>query len=64
MEEPTRFEPLWSVEDTARYLAVPMSTLYNWRCQRNGPPGYRIGRYLRYRPAEVKSWVDGRALAS
>ena len=50
---------LWSAEETARYLGVPVSTLYYWRSERNGPPSRRIGRYLRYRAEDVEEWVRG-----
>ncbi len=48
---------LWSVEDVSYYLGVPISTLYQWRCAGHGPRGRRVGRYLRYIPADVKAWV-------
>jgi len=48
---------LWTAEETAAYLVVPIATLYAWRYVRTGPPAHRIGRYLRYDPAEVRRWV-------
>lgn len=48
---------LWTVDDVSYYLGVPVSTLYQWRCGGRGPRGRRIGRYVRYRPADVKAWV-------
>lgn len=47
---------LWTVEEVARYLGVPVETLYRWRKERNGPPAARIGRHLRYDPADVYAW--------
>jgi excisionase family DNA binding protein len=47
---------LWSVEDVSRYLGVPVSTLYQWRCAGRGPRAGRAGRYIRYRPEDVKAW--------
>ncbi|MFE9641849.1 helix-turn-helix transcriptional regulator [Nocardiopsis alba] len=56
-----RTEPvLWSVEDTADYLRVPPKTLYEWRYKGDGPPSHRIGRYVRYVPDEVRTWVRSR----
>jgi DNA-binding transcriptional MerR regulator len=49
---------LWSVQDVADFLGIPVQTLYQWRTKGYGPPARRIGRYLRYRPADVRSWVD------
>ena len=54
-------EPLWTVGDVAAYLGVPVTTLYQWRYRRTGPRAYRVGRHLRYRPAEVRSWLEKRA---
>ena len=49
-------EPLWEVEQVARYLRVPKETLYTWRKRHYGPPAARIGRHLRYDPADVRGW--------
>jgi len=53
-------EQLWSVEDVAAYLRVPVETLYRWRKTKYGPPAARIGRHLRYDPSDVRSWVRKR----
>jgi predicted DNA-binding transcriptional regulator AlpA len=49
---------LWSVDDVSTYLAVPIATLYKWRCTGYGPKSLRVGRYIRYRQADVQSWLD------
>lgn len=51
-----RPEPLWGVTDVATYLGVPIATLYQWRHHRYGPPGRRVGRYVRYDPDDVRRW--------
>ena len=51
----------WSVQDVARYLAVPVNTLYQWRTRGYGPTGYRVGRWVRYEPAEVRRWLHEQA---
>lgn len=51
-------EPLLTVDEVAAYLGVPVKTLYDWRCKSYGPPGMRLGRHLRYRPADVEKWLD------
>jgi excisionase family DNA binding protein len=48
---------LWTVEDVSAFLGVPVSTLYQWRHHRTGPRAYKIGRHLRYDPAEVRGWL-------
>jgi excisionase family DNA binding protein len=47
---------LWTVEETAFYLGVPKATMYQWRYLGIGPRAGRVGRHLRYDPAEVKAW--------
>lgn len=49
---------LWSVEDVSDYLNVPVGTVYAWRSTGSGPPGRRVGKRLRYRPADVRAWVE------
>ncbi|MEU2630394.1 helix-turn-helix domain-containing protein, partial [Kitasatospora sp. NPDC007106] len=34
-----------------------LETIYQWRRKRTGPPGFRVGRHLRYDPTEVAQWV-------
>jgi predicted DNA-binding transcriptional regulator AlpA len=58
---PQTGDRLWSVNDTAAFLGVPVGTLYQWRCRGEGPRSYRVGRWLRYDPAEVRQWLDERA---
>ncbi|EFC78887.1 AlpA family transcriptional regulator [Parafrankia sp. EUN1f] len=45
---PTGRKRLWTVDDLAAFLGVPVTTVYKWRNEGEGPPGYRIGRYLRF----------------
>ncbi len=47
---------LWTVQDVAEYLGVPVGTLYDWRCKGYGPKGKRVGRYLRYEEDVVRRW--------
>jgi len=50
--------PLWTVQDVAGYLRVPVHTLYAWRAQGTGPRARKVGKYLRYRPADVVAWFE------
>lgn len=58
MDTPRRFERLWTVDDVAEYLGVPVKTLYQWRHRGYGPTGVRVGRYVRYRANDVVAWVE------
>ncbi|MDQ3499625.1 MAG: helix-turn-helix domain-containing protein [Actinomycetota bacterium] len=49
---------LMTARDLAEYLEVPLATVYSWRRRREGPPGFRVGRHLRYRWRDVERWVD------
>ncbi|MFF4821195.1 helix-turn-helix domain-containing protein [Kitasatospora sp. NPDC001309] len=44
-------------EDIAAVFGVPLETVYQWRRKRTGPPGFRVGRHLRYHPDAVAQWV-------
>ena len=52
---------LWTVDDASAFLGVPVSTLYQWRHHRTGPPAYKVGRHLRYDPAAVRAWLSEQA---
>lgn len=49
---------LWGVQDVATYLGIPVMTIYHWRRTGYGPKGTRVGRYVRYRPEDVRAWFD------
>ncbi|MEV0927294.1 MULTISPECIES: helix-turn-helix domain-containing protein [Streptomyces] len=44
-------------EDLAVMFVIPVETVYFWRKKRTGPPGFRIGKHLRYDPADVHAWA-------
>ncbi len=50
-------EPLLTVQELATYLGVPIATIYGWRYRREGPPGFRVGRHLRFRWCDVEDWI-------
>ena len=64
MVQSRRVERLWSIQETAQYLGVAVKTLYQWRWRKIGPRSYTVGKFVRYRPDEVRAWVDGHALSS
>lgn len=51
---------LWTTEDVANYLGVPIQTIYQWRTRNYGPPGARVGKHVRFRPADVEAWLADR----
>lgn len=53
-------EKLMSVEELAEVVAVPVATVYQWNHKGTGPPPIKVGRYLRFDPAEVRDWLEKR----
>lgn len=45
-------------DELATYLRVPVSTLDVWASRGAGPAFVKIGKYRRYVPAAVRSWLD------
>lgn len=58
---PARHERLMTLAEVAEMLSIPLDTLYAWRYRGLGPPGYRVGRYVRYRRTSVESWLETQA---
>ena len=52
-----RGERMLSPTELADYLAIPMQTIYQWRHRGEGPPGYRVGRHVRYRWSHIQTWL-------
>ncbi|MCP3758743.1 helix-turn-helix domain-containing protein [Streptomyces sp. TBY4] len=44
-------------DDIAELFDVPLETVYQWRKKRTGPPGFRVGKHVRYDPTAVHSWI-------
>ena len=46
-------------ENLVEMFELPsVETVYQWRRKRTGPRGFRVGRHLRFDPADVRAWVD------
>jgi excisionase family DNA binding protein len=46
------------VSDVSTFLGIPVGTLYQWRHRGLGPRAVKVGRHLRYDPADVQAWLD------
>jgi predicted DNA-binding transcriptional regulator AlpA len=51
--------PLLSAEQVAEITGLSLETLAQWRSRRRGIPYLKIGRAVRYDPAEVQIYLDG-----
>ncbi|MGH3483484.1 MAG: helix-turn-helix transcriptional regulator [Nocardioidaceae bacterium] len=49
---------MWTVQDVADFLGVPVRTLYEWRTKGYGPEGIKVGRHVRYFADDVYAWVE------
>lgn len=49
---------LLTIEELSEYLQVTVKTLYDWRHRGLGPRGPRVGRYVRYRQADIDAWLE------
>ncbi|MCM3553271.1 helix-turn-helix domain-containing protein [Micrococcus luteus] len=47
---------LLTPNDLAIYFDLPLSTIYGWRSKGTGPRGFRVGKFVRYRLADVEAW--------
>ena len=58
-ESSTAFnERLWTTEETATFLQIPIKTLYQLNHKGTGPKFYSVGKYRRYMPSEVLLWLS------
>jgi predicted DNA-binding transcriptional regulator AlpA len=39
-------------------LKITKATAYKHRATDSGPPGYRIGKHLRFKRSDVLSWLE------
>lgn len=49
---------LLTVQELANYLGVPVATIYAWRYRHEGPPGFRVGRHVRFRQSDIEEWLN------
>jgi len=56
-----RTTELLNMEDLSALLRIPIGTLRNWRVTGDGPPGFKVGRHVRYRFEDVERWLHERA---
>ena len=50
-------DQLITTAELSAFLSIPTSTLRQWSYHGTGPKPLRVGRHLRYEPAEVRRWL-------
>jgi excisionase family DNA binding protein len=63
MPDPAIRAQMMSTDALAEYLDVPVGTVYQWNHHGTGPTPIKVGKHVRYRPADVERWLDGRVSA-
>jgi excisionase family DNA binding protein len=58
IEDMDQQDRLLTVNELAQYLDIPVATVYAWRHRREGPPGFRVGKYVRYRWNDIQEWIQ------
>ena len=54
-------EPLWTVEDVARYLRLEPNTVREMARDRK-LPAIKVGRVWRFRARDIKAWLEAQSL--
>jgi len=57
MDEDASNDRLWTVDDLSEFLGIAVNTIHGWRSKNYGPPARKIGKHLRYDPAQVREWI-------
>jgi excisionase family DNA binding protein len=52
-----------TIDQAADYLQVPVTTMRAWRAKGYGPPGFLLGKHLRYRRVDVDAWLQAESTA-
>ncbi|MCF7988025.1 MAG: helix-turn-helix domain-containing protein [Methylovulum sp.] len=59
MQPPLEIEALTDTNGAAQYLKIPAKTLQKWRSTGYANiPYIKIGRKVRYRPSDLRTYVD------
>lgn len=58
---PTDAVELLTPAEAAAATKIPQKTLEAWRCQGCGPRYVKLGRAVRYRSADLLSWIEAGA---
>jgi predicted DNA-binding transcriptional regulator AlpA len=53
-------DPLLNERDVARVTGMSVATVRRWRLHRQGPKFLKISASVRYRPADLKAWLETR----
>ena len=55
----TELKQLFTAEQVAEITGLSRETLAQWRSQKRGIPYLKVGRVVRYDPADVQTYLEG-----
>lgn len=62
--ETTMLDALWTEVQVAAFLGISIKTMAPWRNRGRGPRFIKVGHLVRYRPADVRAYVEQQARTS
>ena len=48
---------LIGIDELSHILGIPVASIHRWRTIGYGPQGFKVGRFVKWDPAEVEQWV-------
>jgi predicted DNA-binding transcriptional regulator AlpA len=51
-------EALIGPDELAVWLGIPLATIYRWSSRKEGPPAFKIGKYVKYQVSDVQAWLQ------
>lgn len=51
-------DQLLDEQDVAELLKMSVHTLRHWRSANRGPKYLKLGKAVRYRPADITDWIE------
>ena len=51
-------KPIWTVEELAAFLSLPVKTIYVQRAKGDLCAGYRFGKHVRFKREDVLAWLE------
>ena len=53
-------DELLTLDELCAWLKITKMSIYKQRSEGTGPPGYRIGKHLRFKRSDVLAWLETR----
>ena len=62
MTNPNTLEALLTEHDVARITGLSVASVRRWRLLRQGPRYLKINAAVRYKPEDVRAWLESRPM--